>query len=146
MPTKEPTDKILTRARKAANAGDYPGAVAAFAQVLTRFPSNKRALQGMAALKTTALPQMRTAARKAQEERRWSDAEAQLRAACTLAPEEIDLRLALASCLLDQLNAPAALAATFGTWMAVCDQTRVHTPGIGPNRRPPGRIRTAGRA
>jgi tetratricopeptide (TPR) repeat protein len=111
VPKKEPTDKILTRARKAANAGDYPGAIAAFAQVLTRFPSNKRALQGMAALKTTALSQMRTAARKAQEERRWSDAEAQLRAACTLAPEEIDLRLALASCLLDQLNAPAALAA-----------------------------------
>ncbi len=41
---------------------------------------------------------------------------------------------------------PADLVATFGTWMAVCDQTLARTPGIGPTRRPPGRIRTSGRA
>ena len=110
MPKKEPTDKILTRARKAANAGDFPTAVTAFGQVLARFPSNKRALQGMAALRATALPQLQTAAQKAQGERRWSDAEDQWNAAYMLAPDQIEIALALANCQLEQRKAPAALA------------------------------------
>jgi tetratricopeptide (TPR) repeat protein len=111
VPKKEPTDKILTRAKKAANAGDFQTAVTAFGQVLARFPSNKRALQGMAALRATALPQLQAAAQQAQEERRWPDAEAQLRAACLLAPDQADMALALAACLMEQRKAPAALAA-----------------------------------
>ena len=110
MTKKEPTDKILARARKAASAGDYPTAALAFSQVLARFPSNKRARQGMVDLKSTALPKMLTAAQTAQGERRWSDAEDQLVAASHIAPERIEITLTLGACQLEQRKAPAALA------------------------------------
>lgn len=110
MPSADSADSLLTRAKSAARAGDVVGAVTLYRAVRERFPSNKRAGQGLQVLKPK-LPELLTAAQAAQGGGRWAEAERLLVAAFTLAPEVSQIGTALAACRLEMGRAPAALRA-----------------------------------
>lgn len=122
MAVKESADKTIARAKQAAKAGDLVGAVEAFQSVIARFPKNKRAQQGMAALKPSALPQVLRAAQEAQGKADWAEAERLLQAAVALAPEMAEVWLALSACQLEMRKAPAALMAAERVLAALPDQ------------------------
>lgn len=105
------TDKILARARQAAAAGDWITAQEHYQSVLARFPKNKRARQGLDALRPVAVGPLLAVAQEAQAEGKWAEAERTLAAAHALAPEMPEIGLALAACRLEMGRAPAALQA-----------------------------------
>lgn len=110
MTPTQSTDKILGRARQAAKAKDWVTACELYRIILSRFPANKKAQQGLAALRP-ALPELLSAAQQAQTGGEWAAAERQLTAAATLAPELPEIALALAACQFEMGRAPAALRA-----------------------------------
>ncbi len=110
MPAAQSADKILARARQAAKAADWVLAQELYQGVLDRFPANKRARQGLEALRP-ALPQLLTAAQAAQGAGEWAKAERTLAAAAALAPDQPAIGLALAGCRFEMGRAPAALQA-----------------------------------
>jgi tetratricopeptide (TPR) repeat protein len=99
----------LARARKAAKDAEWATAHACYQSVLERFPGNKRAKQGMDALRPVALPALLKLTQAAQSSRKWAAAEQHLTVAVALAPEMLYLGLALAECQMQMRRAPAAL-------------------------------------
>ena len=87
MPPVQSTDKTLSRAKQATKAGNWLAALDLYQSVLRRFPKNKRAQQGLAALKPQALPTLLQSAQQAQTAGQWAEATEQLQAAATLAPD-----------------------------------------------------------
>lgn len=110
MPPVQSADKILSRARQAAKAKDWVTACELYKNLLARFPANKKAQQGLAALRP-ALPELLGAAQQAQAAGEWAEAERHLAAAATLAPDLPEVALALASYQFETGRAPAALRA-----------------------------------
>jgi tetratricopeptide (TPR) repeat protein len=102
-------DKTLSQAAKAAKQGDWAGAQQGYHAILERFPANKRAKSGVETLRQTALPDLLKTARIAQGNRKWAQAEQALTVAAALAPEMMNIALALVFAQLETVNAPAAL-------------------------------------
>ncbi|MDX2482065.1 MAG: sulfotransferase [Pseudodonghicola sp.] len=111
MSPRQPIEKILARARQAARARDWITAQEAYQSVLDRFPANKKAQQGMAALRPVAVTELLKSAQVAQSAGKWADAERGLSVAAALAPDLPEVVLALAVCRLEMGLAPAALSA-----------------------------------
>ncbi len=109
MSKLQSVDMLLTRARKAAKDAEWAVAHECYQNVLERFPGNKRAKQGIDAIRPLAFPELLKMAQDANSERRWADAEQLLTLALALAPEMIKIGLALAECQMELRRAPAAL-------------------------------------
>jgi len=111
MPAAQSADKTLRRARQASKAGNWAQAVALYQGVLARFPANTRARREVEALRPAGLPALLASAQAAQAAGSWAEAERDLSAAAVLAPEMLEVGLALAACRLEMGRAPAALRA-----------------------------------
>lgn len=133
------SDKILTFARQAAKAGDLARAVELYQSVLARFPANRRARQGLEALRPAGLSTLLQQAQATQGRGSWAEAERLLAAAALLAPELPEVGLALAACRLEMGRAPAALRAAD----AVLDRFPAHVGALNAKGRA---LREMGRA
>lgn len=111
MAAAQSADQTLTRARQASRAGDWATAVTLCQDVLTRFPSNKRAQKALETMRPTALPALLAKAKSQQGERKWSEANLSLTAAAALAPDLPEVGLALAACRFEAGRVPEALRA-----------------------------------
>ncbi len=111
MAAARSADKMLTRARQASKAEDWVAAVELYRGVLTRFPSNKRAQKALEAMRLTALPALLASAKVAQGAGKWTEAERDLTAAASLAPDLTEVGVALANCRLEAGRMPQALRA-----------------------------------
>ncbi len=132
MSPRQPIEKILARARLAAKARDWVAAQEAYQSVLDRFPANKKAQQGVAALRPVAVSDLLKDARGAQSAGERAQAERALTAAAALAPDLPEVGVALAVCRLEMALAPAALRAA--------DAVLAHVPDH------PGAMNAKGRA
>ena len=121
MPPAFATKKTLTRARQAVKASDWVTAYESFQAVLDRFPGNKKARQGLEAIRPVAVPDLVNRGAEAQRSGMLAEAERFLGAATALAPQVTDIGLALAACQLDMGRAPAVVA--------TADLLLKHAPG-----------------
>lgn len=103
-------DKAISRAKQAARSGDLAMAVGLYADVLARFPANKKARKAMADLRPDGLLTLLKSGQSAQQKGRWVDAIRDLEAAFLLAPDIVDTGLALGACQMEINMAPEALA------------------------------------
>ena len=111
MPSAASTDQTLTRAKKSARSGEWVVAHQLYQSVLDRFPGNRRARQGIEALKANAIPDLLRSAQEAQNKDLWVTAEANIAAAAALRPDMAEIGVALAMCRLDMGRAPDAVRA-----------------------------------
>lgn len=111
MPPVPSADKLLTHAKLATKNGDWLAAQGHYKSVLDRFPKNKRARQGLDALRPKAVPALLKSAQTAQTNGDWAQAETLLTAAASLAPTLPEIALALGACCLEMGRAHGALRA-----------------------------------
>ncbi|MDC0736837.1 sulfotransferase [Cognatishimia sp. SS12] len=102
----------MTRAKQATKAEDWVEAHANYQAVLARFPGNKRARQGLEALRLPALPALLKKAKEGQAASNWSLVEQQLATAHALAPDLSQIGVAYASALIENSKPIKALSIT----------------------------------
>lgn len=104
--------RTLSRAGRAAKAGDLKVATALFREVLERYPGNRRAQAGLQALGRGTVASLVAEAKALEAAGNADAAEAKWAAAATLAPEHAEIGLALVRCRLDLGRAAGALEAS----------------------------------
>lgn len=102
-------EKLFMASKRAVRDEDWVSAFEAFDAVLKRFPANNRAKKGLQSLRPNALPAILNMAQELQSGGEWVEAERHLRIAAALAPDMVQVLLALAACQLHLGQAPKAL-------------------------------------